>query len=280
MKEKKFDKLILLSTLSAIILYPLLMSTFKNKYIFDYRDLSYEHVPFFKHFLESIVKNSSFTCISSIGFERHLPVNIDYVLAHNFTYSEIDQSKNIEIIKKELGSPLVVSYFGFIRGFDNITKIIDKFSQDTRFILNYHGSGTDYEAVAKYVKDKRYSNVYCTGFYDANSKKVLMKETDIINNYYALNRNIECATSNKLYDGLIYKKPQFVSKGSFDEKNIEKYGVGCALDLDHPEFLNDLFQYYHSLDEIDFTSNAIKALKTILEDDKKYLYKIAQFLNQ
>ncbi|HOP99633.1 MAG TPA: hypothetical protein PK604_02150 [Acetivibrio clariflavus] len=42
-KERAYDKIIVLSTLSGIIIFNLLTRKYKNKYIYDIRDYSYEH---------------------------------------------------------------------------------------------------------------------------------------------------------------------------------------------------------------------------------------------
>ena len=72
-REKQYDKLVILTTLTGMLLYPMLTGRYKKKFIFDYRDVSYEFLPIYRHFLKRIVDSSAFTCISSLGFKKHLP---------------------------------------------------------------------------------------------------------------------------------------------------------------------------------------------------------------
>lgn len=280
-KEKNYQGLIFLSTLSAVFLSPYILKKYKDRYIFDYRDLSYEHLLGFNLYLTYIIKNSYFTCISSKGFKKVLPKKYDYVTCHNLQYSDVEnlkilKEKKVEFIQNK--RPIVVSYLGFIRGYEHITKIIDKFGKDNRFILNYHGTGTDYIRIREYCLEKKYLNVFCTGYYDSSNKLKLMLETDILNNHYSINKNIKLATSNKLYDGIIYKRPQLVNKGSFDEKNIEMYGVGWSLDINDDEFTDKLYKAYMELDKDQFYKNCTNALKNIIEEDQVYLKTIDSFL--
>ena len=55
-KKKQYDKLIILTTQTAV-LFPDLISKYKGKYIFDYRDASYEYISLYKKYVSHTVNN-------------------------------------------------------------------------------------------------------------------------------------------------------------------------------------------------------------------------------
>jgi len=53
-REQKYDRLIMLTTLPAIMCSHLLLHEYENKYIFDFRDLSYERFGFYRRAVKKI----------------------------------------------------------------------------------------------------------------------------------------------------------------------------------------------------------------------------------
>lgn len=64
-KKQKYEKLIVLTTLTGMFLYHLLTRKYNQEFILDYRDASYEFLNLYKFILGKLVDNSTFTCISS-----------------------------------------------------------------------------------------------------------------------------------------------------------------------------------------------------------------------
>lgn len=67
-KEKKYDFLIILTTLPALFLSKFLKKKYKDRFILDIRDYTYEKYSFYKKMLGKVVHVSKMTVISSPSF--------------------------------------------------------------------------------------------------------------------------------------------------------------------------------------------------------------------
>lgn len=278
LKDKKYDKLIVLSTLSGIISFEFLVNKFKNKYIFDIRDYSYEHNKIFYLIEKKIIEKSYFTCISSEGFKNFLPQDQTYLNVHNFNSNDNHSLANFS--KKNRGQTLNLVWMGAVRYFNHQKKIIDKLKNDPRFNLIYHGSGADLDEYIKYCNANDVKNVVFTGEYNNENKRKLIEETDIINNSYMTPKLMEVkyAISNKYYDGIVYKVPQLVESDTYKATKVQTNGLGIAVDPDDPDFADKLYDYYFSVEEKAFNKACDKELSIVLNEDYAYQASILKFI--
>jgi hypothetical protein len=275
---KKYNRLIVLSTLSGIFIADILLKKYKKNYILDVRDYSYERYKPFYVLEEKLIRNSRFTCISSAGFKEFLPQNYEYIIAHNFNYSDLKLSKNFK--KKEKGSVINFVWNGAVRYFDHQSHIISRLKNDSRFNVVYHGSGPELDKFKTYCGDNQINNVCFKGAYDNRIKSSLLENADILNNSYGTkNENkVKYAIANKYYDGLIYGIPQLVELNSFKHKKVSELGVGIGLDVYSKDFADQLYDYYFNVDEEKFNESCVKELNSILEEDAIYLNSIKEFI--
>ncbi|EOU1697809.1 hypothetical protein LTX13_002037 [Clostridium perfringens] len=285
LKRESYSKLILLSTMSGVIIFDYILKKYKYKYIFDYRDTSYENYLMFKLLLNKLIKYSSFTCISSKGFKEVLSNKFNYIDSNNLNYNELElvrkksiKEKFVKDTEEKDNFVINLSYFGFIRDFNGIKKFINVFKNDSRFFLYYHGDGPDYLRLKNYCIEKSIKNVEFTGYYDINKKIELMKNTDVINDYYEFNKNIKYCTANKVYDSMVYKKIILVNKKAYDFKVISKYKLGLGIDIDSELNLDLLYQDIKNkilnINIDDFNNS----LNEVIEEDRKYNKEIKKFL--
>lgn len=273
-RRKKYDKLIVLTTLSGIFLYRTLLKHYAGKYVFDYRDVSYERFGFFKRMVGKLVKHSAFTCVSSRGFLQYLPPDYPYIIAHNFKYSDV--AKQETTYPKRNHSPIVVSYIGVLRESEYLEQLIDTFGGDERFYLYIHGGGDNEEALSK--KAAAYDNVSCTGRYVGDEKIELIYQSDLLCYNYPCSFINNNALANKYYDGLIFKRPLFANIDTYSGKLVDKMGVGISLPYHDPKTTDRIYDYYQSLNEAEFLEKANRALYDVLEEDKIYQEAIREFV--
>lgn len=276
--KRKYEKLIVLLTLTGFFIADLLINEYKNKYIFDIRDYSYEHFKLFYYIEKKIINNSFFTCISSEAFKEFLP-NYNYMICHNFRSEDL---KNRKLFKKKgYGCTLNIVFVGCLRYFNHQINIIDKLKNDTRFNVFYHGSGPEYEKYIQYCNKNNVNNVFFTGRYNDSEKFILLKDADILNNSYMSPKYMEVkyAISNKYYDGLIYGIPQLVEKDTYKHKLVEKNGLGIGLDVEDNDFADKLYEFYFSLQTDKFNANCECELRRVISENKIYEHKIEEFLD-
>jgi len=277
-EERKYSKLIVLSTLPGIFIVNTLLKKYQNRYIFDIRDYSYEGIKPFYILEKKIIDNSYFTCISSEGFKEFLPKEYAYIMAHNFNYNDLKYRKKFK--KKKKGSVINVVWNGSIRYFDHQSQIIDKLKNDARFNIFYHGTGPEIDMFKNYCNSNKINNVIFTGEYQNSSKYKLLSDADILNNSYGTKKEMEIkyALSNKFYDGIIYGIPQLVEENSFKHRKVEELGVGIGLDVRRGDFADRLYEFYFDIDEERFNISCKEELNRILEEDKLYLARIQDFV--
>lgn len=281
-RRRKYDRLILLTTMSGILLADLLTGRYRGRYIFDIRDSSYERFGLFKAVEARIVDASAITCISSEGFLDFLPEGREYLIADNFLDSDLQAAKGARFHKKQPGEPIRIAYIGFVRYFQENRKILDQLIDDPRFQLSYHGTGADYEKLLDYQRQHAPGRLEVTGYFDfSRDKAALCQSADVINNFYPDTLEIQrLATTNKHYDSIIYHRPQLVSTGTFSQRLVEDWGLGCALRIGQSDFADRLYDYYRQLDEEAFNRNADAALVRIRQRDALYRERIADFIRR
>lgn len=275
-KRNKYDKLIILTTLTALLCYKLLKKKYKNRYIFDFRDLSYENLKLYKKIVDKIILNSYFTCISSRGFEKVL-TKYDYVMAHNFRYSDLKNSKFNKFQKNTMG-PLNILYIGTSRGILYNISLMNIFGNDSRFILHIYGYGCDNEKVIEY--SKKFSNVVIKGEYLNDEKLRFYDFADLICYNYPSTFNCNYALANKYYDSLIFKKPLIGNIVTYSGKLIIEKNLGISLSFEDLNFSDKVFEYYSNINEDLFNKAINEEINIVLEEDKLYLNKIEEFVNE
>jgi hypothetical protein len=274
--QNGYNKLIILTTMTGVFLFDVLLREYKNKYIFDYRDASYENNLLFRKVLEKIIDASYFTCISSEGFKSILPIGREYVMAHNMNFSTKTPKTHSNCYNYRL--PIKVSFIGGIRGIKYMKSLIDAFANDERFEFFIHGGGENFNEIVNYSKN--FKNVLCTGEYEESQKKEFIKQADILCYNYPESFNNNVALANKYYDGLIFKKPLLGNIKTFSGRLIEKNEVGISLDMESPDFKDKLLNYLKNLDYDEFYNRTEQLLGLIDEEEIYYLEKIGSFIEK
>lgn len=279
-KTKKYEKLIVLTTISGFLIFNLLLGKYKERFVFDIRDYSYEKIKPYKFIEALIIKRSFFTVISSEGFLRFLPKSNKYVICHNILPKEIENA-NVEQLQY-YGRPnnkIIISFIGAVRHFELNKRMIDIFINDERFELRFHGNGRAYEAIKEYVKMANASNVKVTGKYDRSDKNELMKGVTLINGYYSEKEIANTtAISNKYYDSMIYHIPFWGNPLCYVGQLAVKKGIGINAFLN--ETIKDkIIEQIDKLDYSELSLNCEKELEKVLDEDREFERKITEFIN-
>jgi hypothetical protein len=271
-----FDKIIVLSTLTGIILGRHIYRR-KQNYIFDIRDYSYEKIIPFYLIEKKLIYNSAFTAISSKGFQSFLP-KYDYVIAHNFNRNEIKTNYRF---KKEKG-PINFVWNGVVRYFEYQKQYLDALKNDERFRIIYHGDGVDLEKYKSYCSENGFNNVIFTGSYKNEEKEALLTKAHILNNCYGYIENsgnkIKYAVSNRFYDGIIFHLPQLVEPEGFKTEWVKESGVGIS-SLPKDALGDNLYEYYWSINEENFNQSCNDVLEIVIREDDYFIHKIDEFID-
>ena len=275
LKRNNYEKIIVLYSLPAILLRRYLLKHYKNKYIFAYTDYTFEKNLFYKKALARVVKNSYITTVTSYGFLRYLPENDKIIIAHN-----IEDLYMVDNYKKVKELPIIISYIGMLRNFNHIIKLIGIFENDNRFVLRFHGNGFCEEELRNYIKKNNIQNVFVYGKYEPLQKKQFVKDSDIINNSFAIDVFQKYAMTNRMYDAISNKKPQIITNGSYSQEIIEKYGLGFIIDYSDNCINDKLYAWYDNFDYNKFFNDCEIYYDFIIDDELILKKKLISFLEE
>ena len=269
LKKGKFDFVIVMHSLPGILIERYLLRNFSGKYIFDYRDQTYEKFSVFRKCVDRLVENSYATFVSSDAFRKILPSVEKIYTSHNFINDSL--LHRYKMTEKN-SSPIRIAFWGFIRHEGINKQIISSLANDERFELHYYGrEQATAIALKKHAAAIGARNIFFHGEYQPEDRYSFAKETDIIHNIYS---NTEPpftvnAMGNKYYDGLIFCLPQLCITGSFMGDAVMSANIGLACDPYQSDFADNVWAYYQDL-EIDlFSSNCEKELDRVMKEHEQ-----------
>ncbi len=254
--KEGFDFVVVLHSLPGVLLSKELVSDYKNKYIFDYRDFTYENFLPYKSVIHTLVNNSYKTFVSSDAFRAFLPNNKKIHTSHNIVSKDTHIEKDI---RKNQSEKIRIAFWGFIREEKTNLEIIKKLANDERFLLHFYGREQGVCEKLKEYACANATNVYFHGEYTPEQREEFAKNTDLIHNIYG-ESNMNLAVSNKYYDGVIFEIPQLVMKNSYMGVLVNNNGIGKAVNPFDEDFAEDIFGYYQSINKKAFKNSCREVL--------------------
>lgn len=269
--EGNYDKLIFLTTQAIFPLYLLSKKIFKNKkYIYDYRDITYEKIPICKNIIKKMINNSEFTAISSYGFKEVLGESDKFLISHNtigLDYTTLD---------KKPSDKLRIVYWGIVRQLEFNKKLCDTLGSNNDTELTYHGEGVT-DLLKDYCNEKGYNQIKFTGRYTVDEIESFAENTDILVNLYNNNKIQKLATTVKLYDGIRYGLPMLVTKDSYMDTLMKDNPYVLAIDLETVK-VEDIVSWYLKLDKDKYPYS--RELEIIKKDDEVFKERLLDFIRK
>ncbi|MBE6598931.1 MAG: glycosyltransferase family 4 protein [Ruminococcaceae bacterium] len=263
-REEKPDFLIVLHSTTGISIYNLLNGKYKGRYIFDYRDVTYEKMGFYRKMVGKIVENSVLSFTSSRGFRKYLPDSPKLLDSHNISNIEFHEEMK-QYLPREKHTPIRISFWGLIRNVEINEQIIKRLGGDDRFELHYYGRAQGRILSLMEEGTAKYSNIRFHGEYKPSDRIEMARNTDIIHNMYnKTEKTSHIAMGNKYYDGLLFSLPQLCTEESLMGQLCTQNGIGLECDPYADDFNDKIFDYYTSLDEESLAENCSKELRRVL----------------
>lgn len=272
----QYNKILILTSVPAYFLADYLKRCYKNKYIFDIRDYSFEKLGFYKKKIDSLIENSEFTCISSHGFLEFLEKSDKIVINHNMPIDPI-QGQAVALASKPI---INIGYVGIVRYRDENIALIEKMKNTFKYQLWYIGKAIDDCNLEEYTQVNEIKNVSYVGRFDNDQKMELYHNIDIINSLYG-NDSLEVTTllPNRLYEACLLKKPILVSSKTFLAELVERYGLGIIINVDEDDVLEKINTYIENFNPEDFTSNCYDFLNDVKKDEDKLYKNLKDFVS-
>ena len=275
LKKNKYDKIIVLYSLPAVLLKGYLKRNYEGNYIFAYTDYTFENNPIYRRWIKTAVENSYLTTVTSEGFLRYLPHTENIMVSHNA--AGLNEECSGDNAKSE--DKIVISYIGMLRQYEHIKKFVANLANDERFELNYYGNGFCEEQLLSYISDNDIKNVNVHGRYNPEDKSRLISECDIINNCFENDIFQKYAMTNRFYDAVIHCKPQIVNAGSYSDEVVSGSNLGIAVDPEDRNLGDKIHSWYMSFDKKALRDNCIAYKQSVVEDESRLRQKLMEYLS-
>jgi hypothetical protein len=277
LKHNNFDRVIILHTPPAFLIYKFLIKNYKFNFLIDYRDITYEKNYFFRFIINKIISKSYATFISSLGFKKFLS-DRQFFITHNIDLNLVNNINNYHNRLKVGTKRIVIRFWGQIRHLNYNIHFINKLSLDDRFELHFHGTNNNtFTKLFNYSKSKKLNNVFFHGEYIPDNRIQFSLNTDLIHNSYDVGKTEQYAMGNKYYDGAIFGIPQICNKFSHMGKRIVQDGLGISIDIKSKDFLNQIYEYFINLDRISFNRNCLSFIEKCMNEQEIAKEKISSF---
>lgn len=274
-KKEQYTHLIILTTLPGVLLNKILLKDFKNKYIFDIRDYTYEKYGFYKKIVDKLIDKSYFTAISSKGFMKFLNENKKIIPCHNISNSEYKVDICDDLKNKK---SIIIGFVGAIRYFKQDCKLINCLANSKKYILSYVGKFNIDCNLKAYCKKNNINNVMFKGEFRNEDKPLIYRKIDLINAIYGC-KGLEVTTllPNRLYDGVIFKKPVIATKGTFLGGLVEKFSLGIAVDL-NKNISEEVTKFINNFDDKKFIRACDNFLTIAQKEQQIFINRICDFV--
>lgn len=271
MKElrKEYDFVIALDTQFAVLVCDVLLTKYKNRFIYDMRDMSYEHISWYRVCVRRIIDAACAVFISSDGYRKYLPENAKIHTTHNLQSQDLEYS-GIRALESRVRKSLRVSFWGVVRDIEINKMIIRALGNDSRFELHYYGAlSKSAHSLELFAKEQQYLNVFFHGRYDQKQRYEFARNTDIIHNMYS-NPVGKCnpAMGNKYYDGIVFRIPQICTTGGYMGERVSQKNVGIVLPVDN-KLADSLYEYYSSIKWDEFEEVCKNEVQVVINENNK-----------
>lgn len=254
-KSGDYDLMIIMTSLPAVLLNPILCKHYSNRYLVDVRDYTYEHIFIYQKLFKKVLSHSALNVISSPGFREFLPFK-QAVLCHNLSFKK----EGNQLIRKSLPrktNPIKISYIGFITYYEQCLNMINVLANDHRFEFHFYGMGEYNQAIQEYCANRMIRNVFLHGPYKPEEKEEIYRNTDIIFNVYGKGSNLRYALSNKFYESAWYCIPILVSEGT--DMHYRSQSLSFPVKEFRLGLADEIYQWYDTMDweKLDYDAKMI-----------------------
>lgn len=179
--------------------------------------------------------------------------------------------------KKGKEETIRISFIGNVRFFDINRKLIDVFKNDSRYILCFHGTNSN--VLEEYAKEVKAENVECSGAFPVDQTKNYLEKADIINNIFGCKSiGSRTLTSIRLFHAAYMHIPILVSGNTYMENIIKKYGIGFVVNDVDSNIPSELYDWYHSINQADFTIRCEKLLQEAEKANSYFEERVNEFI--
>lgn len=246
MRRSEYERIIVLTTIPAVLLADQLLKKYAGRYWLDIRDYTFENIALYKKLVGQLARKSYVTSISSAAFASFLPEDAPIVLTHNLTN---DNAEDASCDFDKTKACFSLTFVGGVRYPEQNKKLLLQLGNNPRYLLRYIGKTHPGCELQPFCQEHNIENVEFLPAYLNEQKPQLYQSIDLINSIYGNDSKVvTLALPNKLYDCVLFKKPILVSSGTYLAQLVQTYHLGLAVDIEKDDLPQLLQTYVESFD--------------------------------
>lgn len=265
--QNEYAYVVVFTIANAVYFDSLFSRRYKGRFFFDIRDYSPMcRFSYFRKKVNSLIKNSAFTVVSSIGFLKWLPscsVN-KYLVSHNTNINILDSHIHSQVTFCP-SMPIRILTIGQLRDFVSNSRMITHLENNPKYHLIFAGDGLALEDLTNFSNERKANNVMFLGRYKKEEETSIVQKSNMINIFFCRDINSDTLMSNRFYLSVLFRKPMIVNEGCFQAEMVRKYGLGVAIGKDL-DFNSAIQKYWQSFDPEQYDANCIHFLNDVRND--------------
>jgi len=232
LRSRSYDYLIVLSTMPAVLLGPYLKRRYRGRFIFDIRDHSFESFVPYRRYVQSLVRASEFTTISSRGFFRWLDPSPKIIVNHNMTHSRPARLRERCFPDPER---VRIGFVGNIRSDLQTEGLLLNLRESRRYSFLFIGRMLPGCDLPEFCRRNGIRNVSFEGPFSHEDKESRYLAVDLVNAIYGTRRSAprpadSTPLPNRVYDAAVFRCPILAPDGTYLAEVVRSNGLGLVLD--------------------------------------------------
>lgn len=275
LRKEHYDRLIVLTTMPAVLLADLLLGEYRGKFWLDIRDFTHENLLLYKSLVAKLVTAAAASSISSPAFRQFLPNSGNIFLTHNISNQDAAELHcTLDVGKR----PLNIGFVGGIQFVAQNQIILRQFANNPNYKLKYIGKAHLGCDLQPFCIEYGIKNVEFRSTFTNEQKPAIYQDIQLINSIYGCESQVvKLLLPNRLYDSVLFKKPILVSKGTYLADVVSEYGLGVALDVEKENIVQVLEDYLANFDREKFDQGCRFFLAKVEDEIKEYKQALCYF---
>jgi len=276
LKDNTYDRMIILTTMPAVLLADRLLKEYRGRFWFDIRDFTYENVSFYKKTVEKLVHAAAAVSISSPAFRSFLPDSDHIFLTHNISNQNFAEPHCTLNIREK---PLHIGFVGGIQFVEQNRLLLLQFANHPDYRLKYVGKAHLGCDLQPFCRENGIQNADFAPAFTNDQKPDIYRNIQLINCVYGNdNQVVRLLLPNRLYDCVLFKKPILVSKGTYLADVVAQYHLGIAVDPKTENVVQAVDNYISDFDRAAFEQGCAEFLAGVEADVALYQKALEGFL--
>lgn len=281
-RKQKYSALIMLSTVPTVLLGDMLLCKFRQRYLFDIRDYTFEGRKPMRKLVMRLINNSALTAISSKGYMRWLDPSPKIMVNHNITVENAEEYTAPDLKCRDV---LRFAFVGNVRLDTQTEALLLQLKDRSDFEQHFYGRVLPSCPIERIAEENHVGNLILHGAFDVTQKQRFFKDIELLNAVYANAQREEdiplgdsTPIPNRLYDCLVFYRPLVASRGTYLAELIDTYGLGCTVNgfsKDAPQIIRN---YADNFDREAFMRNCDRLRELVCREEEEYIAKLSGIL--